>query len=611
MNRRIFQFLVLALVGFWLMATPAAAQGTEFTYQGRLLSGDEPANGSHDFEFILWDAETGGNQIGTTVTLTSVNVQNGVFSVRIDFGNQFPGANRFLEIKVRQSGSGAAFTTLSPRQAISSAPYAIKSINAENAANATLLGGFSRTEFVRITDSRLTDARTPLPNSPSYIQNTTVPQAISNFNITGNGVVGGSLTADALNGNGFGVTGLNAGNITFGTLNSLRLPVVPVSRGGTGLASPGAAGSFLRSNGSAWVGALLTASDIPAGNASYIQNSASPQAGSQFNVSGNGTVGGTLSGNILSASTQFNIGANRILSGGVDNLFAGVDAGSSNTGSNNAFFGFEAGKSNTSGFNNSFLGDSAGQFTTTGDNNTFVGSDTGRGNTTGSNNTFVGRDAGVINTTGSYNTAIGYNARFLNNNYLYATAIGAEARADGPDMVVIGKAAGIYNGVERPADFVRIRGTLSIINLPETGANNLCLASNNITLAKCVSSIRYKENINSYSPGLSLIKRLRPVSFNWKTDKTLDFGLVAEEVAEVEPLLITRNDRGEVQGVKYDRVGVVLVNAVNEQQLEIEAQRKQLAQQADIIRQQQVDLDALKKLVCSQNPKADLCQPKQ
>lgn len=67
-------------------------------------------------------------------------------------------------------------------------------------------------------------------------------------------------------------------------------------------------------------------------------------------------------------------------------------------------------------------------------------------------------------------------------------------------------------------------------------------------------------------PSLTLISRLRPVSFNWKQGGMADLGLIAEEVAKVEPLLVTHNDKDQIEGVKYDRVAVVLLNAVKEQQ---------------------------------------------
>jgi hypothetical protein len=77
-------------------------------------------------------------------------------------------------------------------------------------------------------------------------------------------------------------------------------------------------------------------------------------------------------------------------------------------------------------------------------------------------------------------------------------------------------------------------------------------------------------------------------------------GLVAEEVNAVEPLLTTINRKGEVEGVKYDRVGVVLINAVNEQQVQIDNQTKELAEQRKLIAE-------LKALVCAQNAQATVC----
>lgn len=77
---------------------------------------------------------------------------------------------------------------------------------------------------------------------------------------------------------------------------------------------------------------------------------------------------------------------------------------------------------------------------------------------------------------------------------------------------------------------------------------------------------------------------------------------MAEEVNQVEPLLTTTNNKGEVEGVKYDRVGVVPVNAVQEQQLQIETQQNQINEQKKLI-------EALKALVCSQNSAAEICKP--
>ena len=128
--RKIFTILTVIC----LAAVLAYAQTTEFTYQGSLKDGANLANGNYDFEFALFDG--GGAQLGGTLTRNAVAVANGIFSVSLDFGNQFSGAGRLLEIRVRLSGGGG-FTTLTPRQPVNSAPYSVKSLNADNATNAT------------------------------------------------------------------------------------------------------------------------------------------------------------------------------------------------------------------------------------------------------------------------------------------------------------------------------------------------------------------------------------------------------------------------------------------------------------------------------------------
>jgi hypothetical protein len=101
------------------------AQGTVFTYQGFLKVSGNPANANYDFQFSLWTAAAGGSQVGSTLTLTSVPVQNGLFTVSLDFGNVWDGSDRYLQIAVRPAGSGS-YTTLSPRVKINPTPYAIR-----------------------------------------------------------------------------------------------------------------------------------------------------------------------------------------------------------------------------------------------------------------------------------------------------------------------------------------------------------------------------------------------------------------------------------------------------------------------------------------------------
>ena len=104
---------------------PLTVAGSGFTYQGRLLNGGSPVTGNHDFTFKLFTASAGGVQAATTLTVTNQLVTNGIFTVPLDFGNTaFLGDARWLEIAVRPASTGS-FTTLSPRQAITPAPYAL------------------------------------------------------------------------------------------------------------------------------------------------------------------------------------------------------------------------------------------------------------------------------------------------------------------------------------------------------------------------------------------------------------------------------------------------------------------------------------------------------
>lgn len=205
MNSILFKYSVMPLglvLTIWLGTSYAYAQGTAFTYQGRLQDGGIAANGSYDFQFTLWDAPIGGMQqpqpVPMTVTRTGVQVSNGVFTTQLDFGgSSFPGADRYLEISVRVASSGS-FTTLLPRQQITGTPYAIRSTsaatadtatnatNATTATNATQLGGVAAGQYVLTGDPRLSDARPPTAGSTNYIQNTGNQQA-ANFNISGTG----------------------------------------------------------------------------------------------------------------------------------------------------------------------------------------------------------------------------------------------------------------------------------------------------------------------------------------------------------------------------------------------------------------------------------------
>jgi hypothetical protein len=145
-----------------LAAHTALAQGSAFTYQGRLTDGGAPSNGTYELEFKLFDAESGGTQQPQPSPLTlqftgaqAVAVTGGVFTVQLDFGaDAFPGAARYLEIGVRHVGD-ATFNTLSPRQAIAATPYAIRSASAASTTDfsGSLSGDVTGTQSATVVSS--------------------------------------------------------------------------------------------------------------------------------------------------------------------------------------------------------------------------------------------------------------------------------------------------------------------------------------------------------------------------------------------------------------------------------------------------------------------------
>lgn len=130
--------LILLLLAIAALPGPAAAQllGTAFTYQGQLDSAGTPAEGSHDFQFAIFAAASGGSPLAPVVSRPGVLVERGAFTVSLDFGDQFVGQPRWLEIQVRQAGA-PSFTLLAPRQPLAPAPYAL---HAEFVADGSVVG---------------------------------------------------------------------------------------------------------------------------------------------------------------------------------------------------------------------------------------------------------------------------------------------------------------------------------------------------------------------------------------------------------------------------------------------------------------------------------------
>lgn len=109
-----------------LCAGLASGMDTAISYQGVLNVSSSPANGSFDFRFILYDAEIGGSQVGPILYGDDIDVEDGLFTVHLNFGTGvFTGDDRWLEIAVRAGAETGAYTLLSPRQAVLPSPYSL------------------------------------------------------------------------------------------------------------------------------------------------------------------------------------------------------------------------------------------------------------------------------------------------------------------------------------------------------------------------------------------------------------------------------------------------------------------------------------------------------
>ncbi|MFZ0826632.1 MAG: hypothetical protein WAO02_04340 [Verrucomicrobiia bacterium] len=141
MKAKIPLFATAAFCCFLTAYTPVFGSiGTAFTYQGRVSNSNSPASGTYDLTFKLWNASSGGAQVGATITATGTVITNGLFTQVLDFGSQFDGTSYWLELGVRTNGA-VSFATLSPRQQLTPAPYAISAENVIGSVPAGQLTG--------------------------------------------------------------------------------------------------------------------------------------------------------------------------------------------------------------------------------------------------------------------------------------------------------------------------------------------------------------------------------------------------------------------------------------------------------------------------------------
>ncbi len=252
---------------------------------------------------------------------------------------------------------------------------------------------------------------------------------------------------------------------------------------------------------------------------------------------------------------------------GINNVAMGDEALSNNdTGSNNTGIGRNALRFNI-GYVNTALGSQALALNTTGSDNTASGTEALRNNTIGDFNTASGEEALYSNTTGSGNIAIGRKAGFdltTGNNNIDIGSSG-----------VAGESRTIRIGFAQTATFI------AGINFQESAGGIAVFVNGDGKLGTTTSSRRFKENIREIAEESDGLMRLRPVAFRYKPeiDPTglAQYGLIAEEVAQVYPDLVVSDRDGKPETVRYHLVNALLLNEVQKQRRTIEELRARLS----------------------------------
>ena len=356
-------------------------------------------------------------------------------------------------------------------------------------------------------------------------------------------------------------------------------------------------------------------------------------AGGSFNTA---TGAGTLLFNTADANTAFGTAALLFNTTGFQNTAVGTAALLNNTiGNGNTATGINALSSNTEGNFNTAIGGAALVNNTTGAGNTATGTLALNANTTGSlntatgfaalqnntgtNNTAMGAGALDSNIVGGGNTAVGFSALSNNEFGEENTAIGngALANNDGTGNVALGTDAGgnVTSGtgnvmlganaggaVSTASNVICIGLNVSGANVSNTtwirnvfgettivGTTAPVIVASNGQLGTVSSSLRFKKEVKPMNKASEAILALKPVTFHYKNDAkdTPQFGLIAEEVVEINPDLVVRDKNGEIYSVRYDQVNAMLLNEFLKEHKKVEEQQATIAELKSTVAQQQ------------------------
>ena len=267
----------------------------------------------------------------------------------------------------------------------------------------------------------------------------------------------------------------------------------------------------------------------------------------------------------------------------------------------NTFLGDDALVNNAGGYANTAIGADALRANTVGHLNTAVGNSALSSSTESFENTATGDHALPFNTTGNYNTATGYNALFSNETGDRNTAIGVNAlyRNTGPGNVALGVSAGVLlttgsgnvclgasvHGVAGESNTTRIKNVYSSV-----ASDRAVYVTADNKIGTLVSSRRFKQEIKPMDNASEAILALKPVSFRYKKEiessGSIMFGLIAEDVEKADPDLVTRNEKGEAETVRYEAVNAMLLNEFLKEHRTVKELKKEIAALTTTVKEQ-------------------------
>lgn len=548
---------------------PLAAQGTQLlSFQGRIATGGMNFDGGGLFKFALVNSDgtttywsndgssSGGSQPTNAVPLT---VSKGLYAVMLGDTSlpqmtAIPAsafANADLRLRVWFSDGTHGSQLLRPDERLAGVGYAFLAGSAQTVMDGAVTG--AKIAAGAVGSAQLSPS---LSIAGSFTLGGTLALPASSSNSVGALTLGGAPFLSAFGSlNTF--VGANAGNFTMtGTANTAEgyQALFANTTGGNNTAvGQSALGANTSGSNNAAVGTAAMYNSTAGSNntglgfEALLRNS----TGDENTAVGSGALQSNTTGQLNTADGYLALSSN---STGVNNVGIGTQVLFANTtGNDNVAVGAGALYVSTTGNNNSALGNSALSHNTSGTNNTALGYDALNGNTTGSNNIALGAFAAGSLTTGSNNIDIGTPGS--------ATDAGA---------LRIGS-----SGVQTTAFIAGIRGVTTGVNNAQT-----VVIDGNGQLGTISSSRRYKEEIADMGEASARLRALRPVTFRYKKpydngEMPIQFGLIAEEVAEVFPELAVFNADGLPESVKYQDLAPLLLNEVQK----LEAERDRLRQE--------------------------------